>query len=66
MPNGNGHQNGSLHKLVFAPTANELTKLLRKEARGGWQPSKFKPQPVRDGVLLVLEKNGNGQRVRLG
>ncbi len=46
----------SVHKLVFAPNTSELHKLLRKEARTGWHPSKFEPQPVKDGVLIVLEK----------
>ncbi len=46
----------SLHKLVFAPSTDELQKLLRKEARAGWYPSKFEPQPVKDGLLVVLEK----------
>ncbi len=56
MPNGNGNGRMNAHKLVFAPTAGEVPRLLRKEARSGWQPSKFKPEPVKEGVLLVLEK----------
>lgn len=46
----------SLHKLVFAPSLDEMDKLIREEARSGWHPSKFAPQPVRDGVLVVFEK----------
>ncbi len=49
----------NVHKLVFAPSANDMHKLLRKEARTGWHPSKFEPQPVKDGVLIVLEKNSS-------
>ncbi len=49
----------SLHKLVFAPSADELDKLLRKEARTGWRPSKFEPQPVERGLLIVLEKDSS-------
>ncbi len=45
-----------LHKLVFAPSSEELEKLLRKEARTGWRPTKFEPEPVKFGVLIVLEK----------
>ncbi len=46
----------SMHKFVFAPSAGQLAKVLRKEARTGWHPSRFEPQPVKEGVLLVLEK----------
>lgn len=60
MSNGNG----SVHKLVFAPSVDELTKLLRKEARTGWYPTKFEPQPVKDGVLIVLEKHSVTSRFR--
>ncbi len=54
----------SLHKLVFAPSPTELEKLLRKEARTGWRPSKFEPEPVKDGVLMVLEKQEREARLR--
>ena len=46
----------NLHKLVFAPSSEQLEEVLRAEARTGWRPSKFEAEPVKQGVLVVLEK----------
>lgn len=51
----------SVHKLVFAPSSQKLEKLLRKEARTGWRRTKFEPEPVKFGVLIVLEKRDYGR-----
>ena len=51
----------SVHKLVFAPSSDQLQKVLRQEARTGWRPSKFKTAPLNEGVLIVLEQCASGR-----
>jgi hypothetical protein len=52
----------SVHKLIFVPSTAELEERLRKEARVGWHPTKFQVQSVKEGVLLVLEKERTERR----